>query len=667
MSSLLAHAGRTAHVAPPNDSWSWNCEHGRLSARDSAMPGRWRSELAPHLRYWHDVVSARRLGRNWTGAPDQHAHLTEAVWMVAAAQSFKTRSLLYAALAYSIDEHPAPSGFILPRLKDFKRVLKGRIRPFFEDTPQLLRHFPVGIRDRKEKITYEGWTLDTMTLYMLCGELPDDLRQFPLRDLYIDEFDLLPLDADGEGDPIEIVTERQKTWPRSRLTIGTTTCTTVANHGWRRLCGSTHQRLMIECPACSGIQELHPDQLRTPDASPDEIKLERLAQWACKHCGSLINDDGTKEQLITAAAKLGRWIPGRWEVSAKAPKGGWTPRAAIDGNGRLIDWQPPRSTSRSGQMNALYSPFVTLSEFAAKERQVTESGGREAQITFRNTWRCEPTLPQATIAASVDQIHVATSGADYQHGECPDGPLHVATICDQQGNQRQTSWFPYCTFGYAPGNMWLIETGDMTGFETLEAAENRRYPVGNKVMQCELTTVDGNNGTMRVPLQQYAAAKPEGRLLMTGRAFPNFMFQQRIAGKKEERRNKKIISGARIFSFHSNAYKSEADQCLRGTNGRLALHLPTDCPDFFMRSMSAEEGIERDMRLPGMHSKRRVVSWELRVEHSPDGNVVVRSDNHWWDALVMAIALGDINGWLDPVEPQKETVTLKKWFGAKHG
>ena len=73
------------------------------------------------------------------------------------------------------------------------------------------------------------------------------------------------------------------------------------------------------------------------------------------------------------------------------------------------------------------------------------------------------------------------------------------------------------------------------------------------------------------------------------------------------------------------------------------------------------------MRLPGMQSKRRVVVWEPRVEHSPDGTIVVRADNHWWDALVMAIALGDINGWLDPIEPQKETVTLKKWFGAKHG
>lgn len=667
------------HTPPPIACVPWNEQHGRLSARDSALPGAWKIKNAPQMAHWLDLISARRLGRGFMGERDQYAHLTERIWLIAGTQSMKTRSLLYAAMGFCVDRFPCPKAYVLPRLKDFKRVLDNRLRPFFDETPQLERHFPRGKRDRTNAITYQAWRLITQTIYMLCGEIADDLRSFPVCDIFLDEFDLLPLNVKGkgdkddkgdnsQGDPIEIVADRQKTWPRQRLMVGVTSPTGVNGHGWRRLCSGSHERLLVRCQRCSADQELHPDQLRWPaGATADQVKLGRLARWACAHCGHEIADDGTKETMVTEASAAHHWVPGAWALDAKNVKGLWTPSADFDDGHRLLRIHPPETTTRSGHQNSLYSRFVSLSDFVAHGIQVETKGDQAERIAHINGWRCEPYFPQLIAPPELDLIARVSSGYHYFIGAAPAGPEHVALICDQQGTTRASSWFPYEVKGYgADGEQWLIEAGDVDGFEELERLEAKTFNVGGRMMPIEVTALDGSNGTMRVPLQEWAARKPRTRFLLTGRFWPDYLWQLRVAGGIKERRNKRIITGARIFNFHANAYRTELDGRRRGIEGARKWNLPDDVPDFYLASMTAEEQKPAKVRMPGFMSKQTVLIWEPRVVYNERGDITVRTDNHWWDTSVMALVVSDIQGWSGTTPARKaRVVSMASWFGRR--
>lgn len=685
---VMDMVAEAAVTPPPQGCWEWNGEHGRLSSRDSAMPGPWRGNVVPHMRHWQDLITSRRLGRRyaieraktiadhrqrlldlsfWKGGTgyDQYAHMVEQIWLVAGTQSTKTRSFLYAALGYNVDQHPAPSGLVLPRRKDFKRVLDNRVKPFFVETPALHRHFPSGRRARSQAITLEAWTLDTMTLFHLCGEVADDLRQFPMRDIYCDEFDLLPLDVEGQGDPLELAIDRGKTWSRSKLIVGATTPTQVHRHGWRRLCSGSHERLAVVCPRCKAVDVLDPDQIRTPDgATAEEVRLRHLATIECKHCGTSLPDDGTKDHLISEAAAADLYIPGKWEISAQHTTGIWTPSAHFDAGHRLIDMAPIETTVRSGHMNSLYSPFITLSEYKAKELGLAKKGDRAQRVAFVNGWRCEPTIAEVVTPPDIEVVTESATVYGYAHGSGPEviaEPVHLAIVCDQQGNSRDTAWFPYSVQIFSATETWLIESGRVDGFPGLDKLEGRKWLVNGAMMPAEVTTLDGNNGTMRVPLQQWAAAKPKARMLLCGRFWPDFNWRQRDPGGAKEKRNKKIITGARVFSFHANAYKTELDGMMRGREGAKRWNLPDDTPQFFLDSLTAEEQVEREIRIPGFATKQRVMVWEPRRVHDETGAITVRTDNHWWDTQTMAPVVADIMGWNTVTEPTK-TMTAADWF-----
>lgn len=664
-SRVIEWIGNRLYCPPPLDCVAWNETHGSLSKRDSALPGRWK--CPPQMRHWLEIVTARKLGRHYIGERDQYAHLTEQIWLLAGTQSMKTRSLMYAALGFAVDLFPSPRAYVLPRKKDFKRVLDNRLRPFFEETPQLERLFPRGKRDRTIAITYEAWRLLNQTIYMLCGELADDLRSFPVCDVFLDEFDLLPLDVEGQGDPIELVQDRQKTWPRHRLTVGVTTPTEVSKHGWRKLCSGSHERLLIACPRCGAHQELSWRQLRWNDgATPDEVKLRRLASWACLYCDHRIQDDGTKEALVAEAAAARRWVPGTWGLSANHPTGLWTPKADFDDGHRLRQIHVPETTVRSGHLNSLYSRFISLSEFVSHGLHAEMKGGHEERTAHINGWQCEPTFPQVIAPPDLAKVAEVTTTYHYFHGQAPAGPKRLALVCDEQGNNRESAWFPYEVRGYGEdGETWLVEAGDVHGFEDLARLEQKTFMVGGQSMVTDVTAMDGSNGTMRVALQEWAAANPRRRMLLTGRFWPDYLWQQRIAGSSKEKRNRKIITGARVYNFHANAYRTELDGRRRGIKGAKKWNLPDDVPDFYLASMTAEEQKTALVRLPGFHRKQSVLIWEPRVVYDERGNITVRTDNHWWDTAVMSLVVGDIMGWGRPQPKGSRTVSAADWFGGQ--
>ncbi len=646
---VYAWAGEAVYTAPALDCWAWNNQHGRLSRRDSAMPGPWRGQVVPHMRHWQDLVSARRLGATFMGHRDKYAHLTEQIWLVAGTQSTKTRSFLYASLGYLVDQWPSPKALILPRLKDFKKVLDNRVTPFFEETPTLARHFPKTAQRRKSDIGYSAWKMDTCTVYMLCGELADDMRSFPLSDLILDEFDLLPLNCEGQGDPIELGLDRQKTWPRTKLAIGATTPTLIDGHGWRRLCSGSHERLLIRCPACGADQELHPDRLRWPEnATPDAIKVHAQATWLCAFCPHEIKDDGTKDRLVAEAADAERNVPGVWSVSELHPLGQWVPSADFDARHQITRIHPAETSIRSGHYNSLYSQFISLSDFAAHELAAKTKGNSSEWITHLNGWRCEPSI--LTITAPVDGAALAKTATTYGYAlkTCPVATPRLLLTLDQQGNSRASAWFPFVVRAYGiNGESWLVDAGRVDGFEGLSVLEDRKYTIGSEQTAIAFSFMDGANGTMRVPIQTWAAANPNKRGVLVGRFWPDFLYRARIGGSKKEERNRKIITGAKVFNYHSNAYATELDARMRALPGSKKWNLPDDAPPDYLGSLTSEEQVLELVRMPNFSSKQPQLVWKPRTIHDQQGRIMTRTDNHWLDCEKMSVVGADILEWTD--------------------
>lgn len=638
---------RGLRFPPPSPCWTWNEEHGRLSSRDSSMPGPWRGGVVPYLRHWHDLVTARKLGKRYMGDRDPWAHLTEQIWLVAGTQSAKTRSFLYASLGYLVDQHPSPKALILPRKKDFKRVLDNRIRPFFKDTPKLAEHFPKGKQEEKIAITYEAWTLDVCTIYYLCGEIADDLRSWPICDLLFDEFDLLPIDCETQGDPIELALDRQKTWPRTRLALGATTPTTIDGHGWRRLCSGSHERLLVECPSCKGHQELDPDQVRWPsEASSDEIKTRDLARFECRYCKTL-HDSTAKDAMVREAGAADRWVPGKWATSADCPTGRWSPRARFEGN-RLAEIEPAATTIRTGHFNSLYSPFVSLSDFAAHHVHAKTKGNATEWTAHLNGWRCEPSIPQIVAATTTEEIaSVVVSG--YGRGSAPEGQ-RIALVLDQQGNSLDRAWFPWVARAFGPGGKsWQIDCGEVHGWDELELLASRGFTVGGITRPADVLAMDSANGNMRVAVQNWATKEPHRRILLRGYQVMDVPWRKRASDSK----GKRLLRGVTQYYFDSTAFKNALNDRLHGTGNAPAWYLPHDAPDYMLRSLTSEEQIPEKKRLPNQGWKEILV-WQPRMMYDERGSVVARTDNHWWDCETMALVVAEIKEWGRLIELPKE-------------
>ncbi len=646
----------------PHPSWSWNETHGRLSSRDSSMPGPWRGGVVPYLRHWHELATARKQGKRYMGDRDPWAHLTEQIWIVAGTQSAKTRSFLYASLGYLVDQHPSPKGLILPRKKDFKRVLDNRVRPFFTETPKLADHFPKGKQDQKIAITYEAWTLDTCTLYFLCGDIADDLRSWPICDLLFDEFDLLPIDCEKQGDPIELALDRQKTWPRTRLALGATTPTTVDGHGWRRLCSGSHERLLVECPACNGHQELDPDQLRWPeDATSDDIKTRDLARFDCRWCKAS-HDSPAKDAMVRQAAEADRWVPGKWEISADHPSGKWLPRAKFDAAGRLFDVEPAATTIRTGHFNSLYSPFVTLSDFAAHHVHAKTKGSAAEWQAHQNGWRCEPSIPQVVVASSTEEISAVVT-LPYGRGVAPEGQRILLTL-DQQGNTTDSCWFPWVARAFgAAGASWQIDCGEVHGWDELEMLCARGFTAAGERRAADVIAMDSANGNMRVAVQTWCSKEPSRRLLLRGSQVLESPWRKRGS----DSRGKRMLRGVTQYYFDSTAFKNTLNDRLHGTKLAPPWFLPSDAPDYMLRSLTSEEQVPERKKIPG-GGWRTIHVWQPRAMYNEVGMVVMRTDNHWWDCETMALVVSDIKGWKDLIEIPKPGTEPKpapnpEWIG----
>lgn len=653
----------------PIGSWAWNNEHGRLSAREAAEPGPWMGAKTPYWEHWHDIASARLLGPGFLGDRDPLAHRTEQIWLVKGTQMGGTRSFLLALIGWLAARHPAPMGYFLPRKEDFAKVQSDRLLPFFEECPQLDRLLPQGVDARRLNITQESWRLLASTIYYLNSSNAKDLRSKPLAYGAWDEFDQSPLFIEREGDPIALGLARHATFKRTGLAFGITTPTEVDRHGWRRLCMGSHERLLIRCPHCQADQELHPDRLRIVDGDgtiltipeaakagleAEVVKMRRWGRWRCANsaCEALI-EQHRKDRLVADACAARRWVPGTWRMDEQHPQGAWIPRADFAAGMRLLRAHPIETTIRTGHINSLYSPFMTLHEFAANALAATY-GTAADRAAHTNTFRAEPTVP--TPAAPPVPLAAITTRAEFPRGAGPVCIQRIITNADQQGSSRASSWFPYVVRGWAAhGATYLLAEGIAKDWDALAELEMTPWMIGGKPRLTDVMTLDGANGPMQVHVQAWAQANATTRLVLNGRDNLSDLVRQR---SNQGRTKRRTASNVRWYYYNVDAWKNTfADRLESAAAGIVrpgvpAWHLHHAPEPAYLASLHSEMPV----RILDRRGQPRIV-WRPRMMINRNGQEVEREDTHWLDCEVHQLVTARIMGWDDLPEPEPDTTT----------
>lgn len=640
----------------PETVWEWATKRLVLPNSESSSQGGFDQDRASLFRRFSDVIAARRQRRQ-ISTTDPYADRCERLWGVTSAQLGKTVWLFIAGSWQAVHYPHLPIGFVWPRQELRKSQLRGRLEPLWQATPSLAAIMPTpGSEDYAQRISDRMWRLGNGNrVRMLTGSIANELRANPLASIYMDEYDACPADVGGQGNPLRLVEDRGRTWGADFLIVGVTTPTVIDHHGWRTLCQGTHERLMMTCSACQGIDWLNPEQVTaTEDADPIAVRREDMAAWSCRWCGVMHRTDAVRA-MRDAAVAADAWCPGIWEITEDVPRGTWTPSADIDGNGRIVGRMPfPDAETRSFHLNILYGRDWTLGRFLSEQMNAL-AGSLDDQRAFWNTARAEPWLPQGLADITSDDRAAIVS--TYKRGVVPNAATRLVLMLDQQANTSALVWFPWVLRAVGEkGETWLIDAGkvpamqdDSTGggwmgVDRLEGRTWRRED--GQEMRVSLSVMDGANGNLASRVRQWAAGNSARRQLVWGNA--KLRLDEPFRAYAPGARAKvPWPHGVRGWELNSNFWRDRIDERRRCTPGAPKWWLPDDAPSFYLRSLWDSEVrvvVQRQVTGVGM---REITAWEPAKQADSHGQIAFRRDNHWFDAEVAIAAIIAIHGWDD--------------------
>ena len=265
----------------------WADTHRVLSSKGSSEPGKWKTSRTPYLQEIMDHLSVT--------SPVQR------VVMMFASQVGKTEAGLN-WLGYIMEHAPAPALVVLPTLEVRKRWVRQRLDPMLNETP-VLRQI-VDSRSKRDGSNAEDMKDYPGGMLVVGGaNSPASLASMPIRYVLLDEVDRFPWEVGQEGDPIGLIDERTKTFPRRKLLMVSTPTVKGGSRIEMEYEKSDMREYHVPCPHCGQYQVLrwkHADGnygLIHSDATGDVF-------YACRECGARI-DEHHKPAMLAK----GRWIP----------------------------------------------------------------------------------------------------------------------------------------------------------------------------------------------------------------------------------------------------------------------------------------------------------------------------------------------------------------------
>ncbi len=284
---MLRALASAAKPKPLTTVSQWADRFRILSSKGSGEPGRWSTDRTPYLREIMDCLS--------TTSPVQR------VVMMTGAQIGKTEVGLN-WIGYVMEHAPAPMLVVTPTLEVRKRWVRQRLDPLLNETP-ILRNI-ADARSKRDAGNSEDMKDFPGGMLVLGGaNSPASLASMPIRFVLCDEVDRFPWEVGQEGDPLGLIDERTKTFPRRKVLLVSTPTVKGLSRIETEYNASDMREYHVPCPHCGELQVL---RWRHDDGSHGLIHIESTGEvfYACRHCGGQIHDHH-KPAMLAA----GRWIP----------------------------------------------------------------------------------------------------------------------------------------------------------------------------------------------------------------------------------------------------------------------------------------------------------------------------------------------------------------------
>lgn len=347
------------------------------------------------------------------------SHPSRRIVLMFAAQTSKTEIGLN-WLGYIIDHAPAPTLVVVPTLEVRKRWVKQRLNPMLSETSVLSDVFDAKrTRDSGNSEDVKDFPGGVM---MIGGaNSPASLASIPVKNVLCDEIDRFPWEVASEGDPLGLIDERTKTFPRRKLLLVSTPTVKGSSRIESEYNESDQRRYYVPCPHCEHFQILEWKNFKWISSGES---IEDV-HYSCEECGK-----GIDESYKTWMLKHGKWV-------AKYPE-------------REI---------RGYAISGLYSPpglgfswKEIVNQWLKAQSDVTKLK-RFINTTLGETWE-----DQSTRIESHDLQRRVELRAQR---EIPDGCLALTCGIDTQDN-----WLEVILLGWGNCRLWVIERYQIIGDTT---------------------------------------------------------------------------------------------------------------------------------------------------------------------------------------------------------
>jgi len=607
----------TPRARPRPDEW---CDQYRvIPARAADRPGRWDTAVTPYLREPFRVFAD----------PDveeitfqKSAQVGASEWGI---------SLIMYTLAVAAQN----AMVVYPNQDDAIEFNTDRIRPAIE----LCEPFDAIRTGRAHDEKMQKLVYRTASLYMRWANSASGLRSKPCPNLFLDEFDLYPPGAADQA------RSRATTFPIRKIVKWST----PMHEGLgvdREYAISDQRRYMVPCPHSGQYFELYDWSLLQWEggSAADPVSVEKQA-WIQSpfvegRAGRIYEHH--KQQMLADGVwvKKGELIEGSLDREAMGPIGPIGPMSAVDGarlrcervRGVKVVGEPVVKDSRhvGFRMNALISPWKTWGRLA---REWVEMKGDPTPDWVRENlgqpWRARGQRMEVT---ALEPLCVPVEMGGYRTGSVPDGCLVLVTTIDVQSDHV---WMATIGFGEQLRCVYWI------GMRRLAA------PVGEDLASID-AAVFGQQydllGTRMRPaligIDHGHRAKEVERFRLRGLALRRRVILAKGEGTYDGRwmvKPGQSETGMPLMIVNTNHMKDWATSLMgMEAEKESGLRLPADCDPEIMRQLTAEERVYENQRGKALMRRGFPVSeWRLRPG---------RRDNHAFDLLVMALAIGEAHG-----------------------
>lgn len=224
----------------------WAEEKRYMNTKISGRSGRFSFTNAPYCREIADCFSKTN--------PVQEVAIMKGV------QLGLTTSVIENAIGYVLDVNPAPMMFVFPNEEEAKKYKKVKIDNLVDNSGLREKIF-AETENRNTRRTGDTSTLLEFpggSLLFASANNENQLRSFPIKNLFLDELDAYPDKIKGKGDPVKIAVERTASYiPFGRKICYNSTPLLAHNSKiFEKYKQGDCRKFFVPCPICGEMQEL---------------------------------------------------------------------------------------------------------------------------------------------------------------------------------------------------------------------------------------------------------------------------------------------------------------------------------------------------------------------------------------------------------------------------